>query len=723
MHPAAVVGLGTERGLQRETIVVGNYDEPMPLSAYLELPFGLFAVNTPLSLYFYDAWDADHPLAFGQPINAVFEQGQQSYTVVAIHSSADTEYTPVSRVLFVVEERPTAYVPYGKALLKIVNAVAASLGKSISIDIFSENYTRIHVPFASSSNFLEFAEDDVVTLRVNFPTRTVDYTVQLHQEATTMFYLRGDFGPAAGYHGSASVVPFARVPTTPSTSETPVTPPTTCDNGYVESTGVCNCYSGYQTEESNQYVLCSVPPPDYCLPWSTNTSSMDSTAVPSLSRVRVNEGKLAFALTASLSQEQRTLVELPDPKCSFITSPHYYSKYVDDCHDVIDAWIPFADCGFTKSANDHEDVYRGTVVVKQITRVPVGETTMDRVVETPFTFLVRVPTNIAVQSTVEVIAPPPFVVPVSAVFVGQRVDAITRSAVLQYATSLPAPLAIHSAYLLDVPLDLSASLQLSDLNCTGSNACLQLLEVRISNISTCYISGNYVMVITVSCTSEQGCPAELVNTTADATLQSTIVSQNLCSDASVDIGLQGTLRAYSDSEFTTQALSFSYGQSAYFAIDASSSEATISQVTVTDVYYSGPNIPGRYLLSNGSASSLAEANNFQMGPRSSSQAWFSLDISVSAPNSADNTVFKLNNGQRGVYNFIAFADVEWQFADATRTKRVVLQSSVAPNTRFTAQVEITPPNDEAPTDSESSASSLPFFCLFVHLAVVTALLF
>lgn len=165
-----------------------------------------------------------------------------------------------------------------------------------------------------------------------------------------------------------------------------------------------------------------------------------------------------------------------------------------------------------------------------------------------------------VQSTVEVIAPPPFVVPVSAVFVGQRVDAITRSAVLQYATSLPAPLAIHSAYLLDVPLDLSASLQLSDLNCTGSNACLQLLEVRISNISTCYISGNYVMVITVSCTSEQGCPAELVNTTADATLQSTIVSQNLCSDASVDIGLQGTLRAYSDSEFTTQALSFSYGQ-------------------------------------------------------------------------------------------------------------------------------------------------------------------
>jgi hypothetical protein len=59
-----------------------------------------------------------------------------------------------------------------------------------------------------------------------------------------MFYLRGDFGPAAGYHGSASVVPFARVPTTPSTSETPVTPPTTCDNGYVESTGVCNCYSG-----------------------------------------------------------------------------------------------------------------------------------------------------------------------------------------------------------------------------------------------------------------------------------------------------------------------------------------------------------------------------------------------------------------------------------------------------------------------------------------------
>lgn len=153
----------------------------------------------------------------------------------------------------------------------------------------------------------------------------------------------------------------------------------------------------YQTEESNQYVLCSVPPPDYCLPWSTNTSSMDSTAVPSLSRVRVNEGKLAFSLTASLSQEQRTLVELPDPKCSFITSPHYYSKYVDNCHDVIDAWIPFADCGFTKSANDHEDVYRGTVVVKQITRVPVGETTMDRVVETPFTFLVRVPTNIAVS--------------------------------------------------------------------------------------------------------------------------------------------------------------------------------------------------------------------------------------------------------------------------------------------------------------------------------------
>ncbi len=139
------------------------------------------------------------------------------------------------------------------------------------------------------------------------------------------------------------------------------------------------------------------------------------------------------------------------------------------------------------------------------------------------------------------------------------------------------------------------------------------------------------------------------------------------------------------------------------------------------MYYYGPNVNYQYLYYNTSLTNVAIANNFSTGSSGSSQAWFGLDISVSTPNSGDNsTLFKLYQGQNGVYNFVAIVDVEWFVTNGSSSvtpvapvvpvgpstpsttsnstapvafkKRMVLAGSVSnQGSQFTAQVQIAGP--------------------------------
>lgn len=183
---------------------------------------------------------------------------------------------------------------------------------------------------------------------------------------------------------------------------------------------------------------------------------------------------------------------------------------------------------------------------------------------------------------------------------------------------------------------------------------------------------------------------------------------------------------------------------AYFLVKTFSSEVTISRVTLAEVYFEGPNVPGHLLLTNGTtASSRASHNNFAWDQLTSSQLWFSFDVTVTKIGSSGDTMFKLNNGQRGVYSFTAVVDVEWMLDVGTPSinlpsdnstspyefkKRMVLQGTVSQGSHYAALVEIdNPASSSQPTgtqpDEPVSAGSIimiPFSAiigilwLFVH---------
>lgn len=133
------------------------------------------------------------------------------------------------------------------------------------------------------------------------------------------------------------------------------------------------------------------------------------------------------------------------------------------------------------------------------------------------------------------------------------------------------------------------------------------------------------------------------------------------------------------------------------------------------MYYYGPNVGFQYLFYDNNVTSAAQSNNFNWGSLGASQAWFSIDVSVSTPQSSDNTLFKLYQGQNAVYNFVAYVDVQSNGTNAPTSfkKRMTVQSSGAnQNSQFTAQVQIAGPTPSSqqpvqPEQSPNGGSSAP----------------
>jgi hypothetical protein len=403
-----------------------------------------------------------------------------------------------------------------------------------------------------------------------------------------------------------------------------------------------------------------------------------------------------------------------------INSPNFYNKTNNGCSDEYLLEIPFADCGFTMTSETEYDIYRGEMHVKHIDIVQIDGKTIERVIETPFTIAIRLPKYLAVQTSVEIIATP-VATALKAVFIGQTVDVATQTGQLLFLTSVPAPLTVLSGRISHAPNGVNATLRLIDRNCSDTSTagfCQQQLAIDL-DIIDCEISGVYTMEVRVRCSSQQNCPIGF-NEYFNVTLASYITAQPTCGEAFVDIGLFGFLQAFNDESFTSQALSFNAGKPAFFLINSyAGGQVDISSVTLDGVFYYGPNVPGNFLLTNDTVSELGSQNNFNWGQHSNSQAWFSLAVTVSKPDSNENTLFKLNNDESGVYNFMALVSVEWIENGASVKKRVVLESkSFNQGSQFSAQVQIanTKKDDAMSMSSIVAAySSILFASVFVSL--------
>ncbi len=161
------------------------------------------------------------------------------------------------------------------------------------------------------------------------------------------------------------------------------------------------------------------------------------------------------------------------------------------------------------------------------------------------------------SSDVQVFGPPTLAI--DAAFVGQTVSTQTQSGNLQYMSSVQYPLEIESVQVVGLPDGVSAWVEIVNVNCSLVGVpCFQRLDVHL-NTSSCTISGVYRLALSIGCRSDVGCPDEAKNGT-QVYLESRVVSQNLCSEVSVDIDLNGYIQAYTDGNFSNQALAFYPGQ-------------------------------------------------------------------------------------------------------------------------------------------------------------------
>ncbi len=190
-------------------------------------------------------------------------------------------------------------------------------------------------------------------------------------------------------------------------------------------------------------------------------------------------------------------------------------------------------------------------------------------------------------------------------------------------------------------------------------------------------------------------------------------------------------------------------------INAYSSRVSLSNVTFDYVTYDGPNVGWNYLYYYQQPTGIALANNFTLGSRGNSQAWFSVDVAVSTTYENQNTLFKLNPGQNGVYNFVAVVYVEYSVANNGSNligpptdpsipaeppveqynvptpfkKRMVLQGSTTnQGSQFAAQVQIAGPTpsvqQQTPTVSDPVSSSVSVVVSWmVVMVLASALLF
>lgn len=163
------------------------------------------------------------------------------------------------------------------------------------------------------------------------------------------------------------------------------------------------------------------------------------------------------------------------------------------------------------------------------------------------------------QTSVEIATP--VGTALKAVFVGQTVDASTQTGQLTFLTSAPAALTVFSGRIASTPSTVSAALRFIDQNCRENSTvgfCQQRLALDLS-ITNCDISGLYALQVQVGCTNPQNCPIGLEGT-VNVTLLASITAQRTCGEAFVDVGLSGTLQAFSDQSFTNQKLSFNFGK-------------------------------------------------------------------------------------------------------------------------------------------------------------------
>jgi len=337
-----------------------------------------------------------------------------------------------------------------------------------------------------------------------------------------------------------------------------------------------NCYlSDLDSDNNNR---------DFCMDW-TNHPTCDSWGVvkplntlnpPKMDSASFDGGNLSISISQSMVNGRADgAVYLNDlnlnsshPYCIYPLSD-YIQKSVDGCKDIWDFSLPWSlasQCGWKIVDTEGYRNYKGQVVVQNHEYVEnIQECRIiQSVLRIKITFQLFVQLNLS-----------------SATYNQPNLNsAITRQIVsiqagqpacLQLTTTLNYPYELSNGELVSTPEGkfLNHTFSRSFESCSGKDICLQRWTTCLNLANgTCDLDGSYSMNFTKICRSNDiQCPQ---SQSESAVIDFTLTSENFCAQISIDIGIIGNIKSYSDSTFLTQQTSFELGQKACYLITVNS---------------------------------------------------------------------------------------------------------------------------------------------------------
>jgi hypothetical protein len=211
------------------------------------------------------------------------------------------------------------------------------------------------------------------------------------------------------------------------------------------------------------------------------------------------------------------------------------------------------------------------------------------------------------------------------VYYEYRFDVIDRQGVIVLTTSTPFPNYIIASQLRYIPPGLNVVLTETSVNGTCTTAqgseCVQKFTLNITALSACTLSGNYTFTFDFGCRDPLE-PVCVVGGPVD--VFAFVNSDNFCGSAYVNIGLNGTLTPYSTSSYTTVASSFLVGARQFYSAKVFSSQAAVTNVTITSIMLQTPVFTWS-LLQNGTVTPHGVAALLSLVPGSSTYSNFSFN--------------------------------------------------------------------------------------------------
>jgi len=257
------------------------------------------------------------------------------------------------------------------------------------------------------------------------------------------------------------------------------------------------------------------------------------------------------------------------PYCVYPIS-EYIFKEVDGCKDIWRFSIPWdlaSQCGWDIVDSDGYRIYRGQVIIQNHEYLSNIQDCrfIQSVLRIKITFQLFVQVNL---SSVTYNQPN-----LNSAITRQIVSIqLGQAACLQLTTTLNYPYELSNGDLILTPQGkfLNHTFVGAVESCSGTDVCRQRWTACLNLANgTCDLDGSYAMNFTQICRSGNNqCP--LSESEKDAIIDFTLTSENFCATISIDIGLTGTIKSYSDSTFQTEKTSFVLGQKACYLITINS---------------------------------------------------------------------------------------------------------------------------------------------------------